>query len=162
MLKRLLSLLLTLTLCITCTAGCTPAKKPLPPAPRTAPRTPAPGVSRMPTTSPELNRIATKLAAEADKVPGVKKATVVLSGNMAYVGLDLQADIEAGRTNAVKRDVAVRVKNADKRLTNVYVSTDADIVTRIKRVSEGIRKGQPVSSFDRELTEIGRRIVPRT
>ncbi len=165
-LKRLLAVLLTLTLAVA-VAGCTPAKKPLPPAPKTAPKTapkakaPIPGASRMPTSSSELHKLAAKLAGEAAKVPGVKKATVVLSSTMAYVGLDLKAGIEAGKTNTIKKDVADRVKKADKRLTSVYVSTNPDLVTRIKKVAEGVKKGKPISSFDREISEIGRRIVPK-
>ncbi len=162
--KRLLAVLLTLTLAFA-VAGCKPAKKPLPPAPRTAPKTApqgkTPTASRMPTSSAELHKLATKLAGDAKKVPGVKKATVVLSGNMAYVGLDLQAGVEAGKTNTIKKDVADRVKKADKRLTSVYVSTNPDLVTRIKKVAEGVKKGKPISSLDREISEIGRRIVPK-
>lgn len=173
--RRLLAILLSLTLCATLTVGCKAAKKPAPaptptPAPKTAPKvvpkttTPAkkPVTQPMPTTSAELHKLATKLAGEAAKVPGVKKATVVLSGTMAYVGLDLKANVEGSKTNTIKKDVADKVKKADKRLTNVYVSSDADTVTRIKKVAEGIGKGRPISAFSREMAELGRRIVPKT
>lgn len=163
--KKIVSFFLTALLCSTLVVGCTPAKKPAP-APenrpnRTAPApTPAKKPAPMPTSSREMHKLATKLAAEAAKVNGVKEATVVLSNTMAYVGIDLQANIEAGKTNSIKKEVADRVKNADKRLTRVYVSSDTDVVTRIKKVAKGIEQGKPFSSFTREIAEIGRRIAP--
>lgn len=170
--KRLFAVLMTASLFATLVAGCqAPARKPgppPPPPPDTTPRsTPAPArkpaaVSPMPTTSRELHEIATKLAGEAAKVPGVKKATVVISGTMAYVGLDLNANVEAAETNAIKRDVADRVKKSDKRLTRVLVTSDADTVTRIDRVADSIAAGKPVAGLSREIAEIGRRINPKT
>lgn len=163
--KRLLAVVFSVVLFATLGVGCTPAKKPAPaPAPRTAPApriTPAPAKKpAMPTTSADMHKLATKLASEAAKVPGVKKATVALSGTDAYVGLDLKSGVTGKKTDAVKKDVVNRVKKADKRLTNVYVSTDIDTVTRIKKVANGIGQGKPLSSFANELAEIGRRIVP--
>lgn len=175
MFKRSLAVLMAVMLSATLAAGCKqPAKKPVPPpkpAPKTAPSprttrvTPAPAkkpVAGMPTSSAELHKLATKLAREASKVDGVKKATVVLSNTTAYVGLDLKANVEGSKTNTIKKQVADRIKKAEPRLTKVYVSTDVDTVARIKRVADGISKGKPISSFSREISEIGRRIVPKT
>ena len=180
--KRFLALVLSLALMAALPLGCRkPAKKPVPPAPTSAPRmtpramtpapgimtpmpgTPAPGsVAPMPTKSAEVHKLASKLAAEAKKVPGVRGASVSLSKTTAYVGIDLAPNIEATKTAAVKKDVAARLKKADKRLTNVYVTADVGLVTRIKKVAEGIGKGKPLSTFDRELMEIGRRLNPKT
>lgn len=172
MLRRLVAMVLALSLCITLAAGCTPAKKPAP-APKTPPskvvpkaktpatKTPAPKTAAMPTTPAGLNSLAKKLAGEAAKAKGVKTATVALSGTTAYVGLDLNANITGAKTDAVKKDAADRVKKADKRLTNVYVTSDVGIVTRIKNVATGIGKGKPISSFAAQLAEIGRRINPK-
>ncbi len=165
--KRLLTILFSVALLVSLGVGCTPAKKPVP-TPRPDPRivsepkdsTPRNNTAGMPTTPTEMNKLATKLSNEAVKVPGVKGASVALSGTDAYVGLDLKSDITGKQTDAVKKDVVNRVKKADKRLTNVYVSTDIDTVTRIKKVAQGINQGKPLSSFTNELAEIGRRIAP--
>ncbi len=129
--------ILTFTLC-----ACSEARKPLPDN-KNAP-----------------NERADKLAYMADSVDGVKKATVVISGKMAYVGLDLDADIEEEQTNEVEKMVMDKVKGAEEAITTVYVTSDADTVTRIKKIAEGISEGKPVSSFGKELEEIGRRITP--
>lgn len=173
MFKRLLTVILAVIMLSALGAGCKqPAKKPIPtptPAPKMVPKTVKPlpipvkpGVTTMPTNSAEAHKLATKLAGEAAKVKGVIKATVALSNTTAYVGIDLESNIEANKTDTIKKEVADKVKNADKRLTNVYVTSDVDLVTRIKKVAEGTSKGKPVSSFISELSEIGRRIVPKT
>lgn len=138
--------------------GCRqPAQKPSP-SPST---TPAP--AKKPASSPsEAKRVADRAAVVAAKVPGVQRATVVVSGKTAFVGLDIKADVEKNRTNAIKDEVARRIKAAEPSLTTVNVTTDPDLVTRIKRIANGIKKGKPISSFASELEEIGRRITPRT
>lgn len=172
--KRLLAVLLSAVLFVGLGVGCTPARKPAPPtppAPKTAPRiTPAPARKpvtpapvkkpTMPMTSADMHKLATKLSTEAAKVPGVKKAAVAISGTDAYVGLDLKPGVTGKKTDTVKKDVADRVKKTDKRITNAYVSTDIDTVSRIKKVATGIGQGKPLTGFTTELAEIGRRIVP--
>ncbi|MGB9802833.1 YhcN/YlaJ family sporulation lipoprotein, partial [Desulfofundulus sp.] len=147
---------------------CTIARKPAPPspaAPGPAPTAPGPAATAprpLPTTPAEAHRLATKLAAEAEKVPGVRKATVVLTGNTAIVGLELKPGVGRGRTAAIKDEVARRVRAADKRVTTVLVTTDPDVVARIRRVAAGVSRGAPVTSFNREIQEIIRRITPTT
>lgn len=153
--KRVLTLILAVSLLSSFSAGCNaPAKKPS--VNRGLPMS----TTKLPTTSPELHKLATKLASEASRVKGVKKATVALSGSTAYVGLDIPANVEASKTKTIKRDVVTRVKKADKRLATVLVSTDVGLVTRIKKVGKGIEQGKPITSFANELKEIGRRITP--
>ncbi|RPF42995.1 YhcN/YlaJ family sporulation lipoprotein [Thermodesulfitimonas autotrophica] len=143
--------------------GCSPARKPTPsPATPTRPVTPAPARKPLPTDPREMSRLASRLASEAARVPGVNKATVVLAGSTAYVGLDLKAGLEKGAVDRVKRDVAARLKRAEPRLTRVMVTTDPDTYTRIRRVQEGIAKGKPLSAFTSELREINRRMTPET
>jgi len=166
-LKRLLAILSALVFFVTLGAGCTPERKPAP-TPRPDPKivsepkdsTPLNRNRGMPTTSAEMNRLAVKLADEAVTVQGVKQASVAISGTNAYVGLDLKAETDGKETANIKKAVADRLENSDNRLTDVYVSTDADTVTRIRKVAQGIEQGKPLTSFSAELAEIGRRIIP--
>lgn len=143
-------------------AGCTALRKPAPENPPGAqvPAPAAPSGQPMPTDSAEVNRMASSLADTAAKVPGVNRATVVIAGTTAYVGVDQKAGAEKGETERVKRDVSNAVKKAEPRLTAVYVSSDADTVTRLRRIADGIAAGQPVSAFDSELAEIAKRLSP--
>mgnify|MGYP001267755892 FL=1 len=160
--EKLAVLFFTLIIGLAMISGCNALRKP---APENTPgtQTPAPAAPSqepMPTSPEESNKIVSNLADVADKVPGVNKSTVVLAGTTAYVGIDQKADLEKGETERIKRDVSNKVKGAEPRLTAVYVSSDPDTVSRLRRVAEGIAAGQPVSAFDNELAEIVKRISP--
>jgi YhcN/YlaJ family sporulation lipoprotein len=138
-----------------CAVSRRPAPKPVPPT-RIVRRTPA----KKPAPSP-AHALASKLSNAAEKVEGVKSATVVVSGSTAFVGLEIKPEVEAKKTNEIKSKVADAVKRADTRIKAVNVTTDPNLVTRLKKIAEGIRAGKPISSFTRELTEITRRMVPK-
>ncbi|MEW6572696.1 MAG: YhcN/YlaJ family sporulation lipoprotein [Bacillota bacterium] len=164
MLRKRIALSVIAMLFVTglCWGGCTtPERKPTPtPAAPTEPVTPAPARKPLPTDPREMSRLAERLAGEAVRVPGVNRATVVLAGSTAYVGVNLQAGMERAETERAKRDVAARVKRAEPRLARVMVTTDSDTFTRIKRVQDGIAKGRPVSAFTDQIREINRRMTP--
>lgn len=165
--KRLITIVVVLITLLIMASGCSVARKPASPGanvPDTrsapAPTTPAPTKS-LPTTPAEVDRLAARLASEAQKVSGVKRATVVLSGNTVIVGLEIKPNIEEKQTTAIKREVVRKIKEADKRIRTVEVTTNPNIITRIKRIAEGIGQGRPISAFGREVEEILRRIVPQ-
>lgn len=162
--KKVLSSLMVFLLVLVCgLGGCTaarkPEKKPASPktvkTPATSPKTTAPSVT-------SERSMADRLAREAVKVSGVKDATVVISGRTAYIGLTLNPGVAKARTTAIKRDVANRAKAVEPSLIKVNVTSDPDLVARLKRIADGIKKGKPVSSFASELAEIERRIIPKT
>ncbi len=141
-------------------AGCTALKKPLPQGTPEGQVAPSPASDTMPSDPAEVKKIAEKISAAAVKVPGVNAATVVVAGTTAYVGIDQKAGLDKNETERIKSEVAAEAKKAEPRLSAVYVSSDPDIVTRIRRIADGIAAGRPVSAFDSELTEIARRLVP--
>ncbi|NPV74276.1 MAG: YhcN/YlaJ family sporulation lipoprotein [Pelotomaculum sp.] len=160
--KRLSFFLAVLFFGVALAAGCTALRKPAPqnPPESQAPAPAAPSQEAMPTSPEEVSRIASNISAAASRVAGVNRATVVVAGTTAYVGVDQKAGLEKGETERIKREVSGEVKKAEPRLTAVYVSSDPDIVTRLRRVAEGVAAGQPVSAFDNELAEIAKRISP--
>lgn len=161
--KPYLAIVTLLILAALFCSGCSPARKPTPsPATPTRPITPAPARKPLPTDPRELGRVASRLAGEAAKVPGVNKATVVIVGSTAYVGINLNADVERRETTRIRQRVADRLRKTEPRLRRVMVTADADTFARIKRVQEGIAKGKPVSAFTREIQEINRRMSPMT
>ncbi|NLL19412.1 MAG: YhcN/YlaJ family sporulation lipoprotein [Clostridia bacterium] len=159
MTRKLILMLTVILSLIIASVACTPAQKPMPPEPdrRPAPITPAPQ-----NDGSGMHQRAMKIAEEVDKLEGVKKAYVVISDSMGYIGLDLDRNLEDGKVDALKKDAETRAKSIDKSLTNVMVTSDVDTVTRIKKVAEGVRNGKPVTGFTKELEEIGRRIKPTT
>lgn len=137
--------------------ACSTAKKPA---------TPAPGTTQNPNAATpdnqnNTNDVADRVTSEAQKVTDVRGATAIVSGKNIYLGLDLKADIDKNKTKEVERAVLDRVKNMEPNYT-VMVTSDVDTVTRIKNVAKGIRQGKPISTFDKEIREIGTRMSPRT
>jgi YhcN/YlaJ family sporulation lipoprotein len=145
-------------------SGCAVARKPerstpAPPAGAPSPTAPAP-VGLLPAQPAEAHRLATKVATEVQKIPGVNKVAVILTGNTAILGLDIKPEVQKNRTEEIKAETAKKAKQLDKRIRTVMVTTDPDLVTRIKRVFEGVSKGTPITSFTKEVQEILRRIKP--
>ncbi|MFA5536556.1 MAG: YhcN/YlaJ family sporulation lipoprotein [Bacillota bacterium] len=141
--------------------GCTPTRKPVPPGPQPPSQnqvTPAPNNAG----DADLKQRADKIADNVNKIQGVEKSHVVLSENTAYIGLDLEKDAEGNLVDKVKKEAEAEAKKTDSKLKNIMVTTDTDSVERIKKVAEGVKEGKPLSSFGKELEEIGRRLKPST
>jgi len=105
---------------------------------------------------------AEDVAESATKVDGVKRAYVVVIGNTALIGLDVDKDIEAKQTTDLKQQVEKRVKKENKAIEVTSITADPNLVERIKRIADGIAEGKPLTSFLDEIAEILRRISPAT
>lgn len=169
--SKLRKLAILVTLCGFVMAGCAqqPAEKPMPStqkpstqAPMTAPKKPVTKAI----TSTEAKNIADCLTKEAVKVKGVNSAVALVDTTStrpnAYVGINLKSGIKGTETNQIKRNVETRLKKTEPRLNSVNVTSDPDLVKRIRDISRGIAQGKPISSFETELKELGRRVVPTT
>lgn len=103
------------------------------------------------------------LARACNTVPGVNGATVVVSGDTAYVGVDVDTANTANNTQnitQIKKQCADKVRATDPNVKQVTVSADADFLQRIQMINQGIRQGTPVESFRNELTQMVKRITP--
>lgn len=103
---------------------------------------------------------AERLADIASDVEGVRDATVVITGDTAYVGIDIDSNTEDEQTNRVKDEVGERVKEEEDSIERVLVSADADTIERLEEIGEDIGDGRPISGFLDELTEMFRRPTP--
>jgi YhcN/YlaJ family sporulation lipoprotein len=163
--KKLTTLVLSLFIiaALIIFGGCSAAKKP-------GPTQPVPNQNQTGNNNTgqdnranqEAQNQAQRIARKADLVDGVKGSTVVVAGNTAYIGLDIKANIERGQTKAVEEAVIKRIKGSESNIKRVFVSSDADTVTRLKKIERGMAGGMPATSFDKELGEIARRLTPRT
>lgn len=104
----------------------------------------------------------TRIATEVNRIANVSDAMVLVNNNVAYVGIDLNGNVEDATTNAIKDRVITAVKRADNSITQVYVSADVDVVQRLRGYGTDIRGGRPISGFIDEIEEMFRRPIPRT
>lgn len=149
--------LLGVILLVGALAGCEFLRRPAPPE-----QAPPGARQALPNDPREAGQLADRLAKTAAETPGVNRATVVLAGNTAYIGLNLEEGIEGQRTDEVKEEAAKRVRQQERRIERVMVTTDVDTFARLDRIAAGIRRGEPVSAFQREFAEINRRSTPIT
>lgn len=152
----IIMMVLILGTCLLST-GCSSAKKPVTPTPQTTRETE--NTTPAPTTTNAM-QVANRSAAEANKVAGVNEATAVITGKTMYIGLDLDANLGKDKVAEVEKTVLNRVKELEPSYT-IMVTSDADTVTRIKNVSQGIVQGKPLSSFSKEIQDIDSRITPK-
>lgn len=103
-----------------------------------------------------------------EQMTGVRDATVVVSGNTAYVGLDTSGSMTGQNisygsttgTSALKQACARRVKASNPQIQTVYVSTDTNFINRLRRVGDGVNTGNTVTNFRNELSDLVRGLTP--
>ena len=139
--------------------ACSPARRPEPVQP--APNVPTPSPTAPTPNAPvKDDAMAEKTARKISNMEGINSATVVFSGNKAWVGVDMAANVEDKLTDKTKNEITKLVKMEDAKVDTVYVTADADIFSRLKNIANDIANGKPITGFVNELNEIGRRVVP--
>jgi len=117
--------------------------------------------------SPELGTPATEadsIARAVQGVRGINNAVVVIDGNTAYVGIDLNEheNIEStSEIQSIKEQVASVVRREDADIKTVYVSAETDFVEKITRISRELRNGKPIGSIRDDLDNIVKVVTPK-
>ncbi|MFC6331381.1 YhcN/YlaJ family sporulation lipoprotein [Paenibacillus septentrionalis] len=96
----------------------------------------------------------------AKGIEGVQDAHVVIMGNSAIVGIDVDPDLERTRVGTIKYSVAEAFSN-DPLGVQAIVTADLDLRERIAEMGEDIRAGRPFQGIAEELADIVGRIVPQ-
>ena len=130
--------------------GCAgPAEKPVP--------VPSPALEQA-----DFRKLADALSKEAVKVQGVDNATIILQGAgkriNALVGLTLTGEPGQVRTQAIEDEVKQRLQEIDPRIQNVYVTSDPELVRKIKAVAKAVADGQSVGELQKDINDISRQI----
>jgi YhcN/YlaJ family sporulation lipoprotein len=136
-----------------------PARRPAPP--ENTPQQPSAPPRAMPNKNPDIQQ-RDRIAEEAEKVEEVRNAHVVINENKAYVGLDLNGQVEKNKAKEIERKVHDRIKNVESDAETFYVTADVNMTMRIRRVADGLDEGRPLSGFVNELEDIEKRITPLT
>ncbi|SCX89195.1 YhcN/YlaJ family sporulation lipoprotein [Alkaliphilus peptidifermentans] len=108
----------------------------------------------------DLNIRADRIVNAVVKLEEVRSATVVITDNIALVGVSLTEDTQGEVNTEVKKKIEDVVRRTDRNIERVSVSADPDIVQRIENISTEATRGRPLSGFGREIEELIRRMTP--
>lgn len=78
-------------------------------------------------------------------------------GLVVMIGLSLTNDGE-NKAKEIKEEVKQEVKASDKRISQVLVTTDPNLMKRINDVAAGIIEGKPVKSFEKDVNDLSQKI----
>lgn len=93
-------------------------------------------------------------------LPKVKKATVIVTGNTAVVGAELDSNVKDKEEDEIKKLIEEKTYSADASLKNASVTVSPEIVKRINSIAQDLNKGKPIEGLAEELGSIIRRITP--
>lgn len=117
-------------------------------------------------TAPEKREIknnqevSDRLKEIAEDNPQVNSANVVVIGNTAIVGIDVDGNLDRSRVDILKYTVAEAMRK-DPYGANAIVTADLDINARLKEIGQDIRNGHPLAGFVNELGDMVGRIMPQ-
>lgn len=103
--------------------------------------------------------LANHLAEVAGDVPSVHDAAAVVAGPYTVVGIDVDKDLDRSRVGTVKYSVSEALQHDPYGKTAVVVA-DADVMQRIRNMSDKVGQGHPVRGVVDELSEIVGRYMP--
>lgn len=105
-------------------------------------------------------RRAAKIASSVNKLAGIEKTTVVITGNTALVGIDLMDYVLESEVAPLKSQVEKSVRAADGEVRNVAVTATPELVERITAIAGDIGRGRPATGLADEMGSLLRRATP--
>ncbi len=105
------------------------------------------------------NASANHLAKLATQINGVQHATVIVLGNYVVVGLTIDPTLNRHKTGNIKYDVANVIKG-DPNGANAFVTSDPNLVQRLKDIRVEILDGKPIQGILQQLALVVERIMP--
>lgn len=113
---------------------------------------------------PEVDRqtgqeVAQHLVKLTTSMPDVKDATAVVLGRYAFVGIDVDENIDRSQVGSIKYTVAESLKN-DPHGARAVVIADPDLTARLREIAEDIENGEPIQGVVNELADISGRLMP--
>ncbi|WP_099157955.1 YhcN/YlaJ family sporulation lipoprotein [Virgibacillus ndiopensis] len=104
-------------------------------------------------------QLADHLAKIASDVPNVHDSAAVVAGPYAVVAIDVDKDLDRSRVGTIKYSVLEALQHDPYGKTAVVVA-DADVMERIRGMSNKINQGHPVQGVVDELSAIVGRYMP--
>lgn len=102
-----------------------------------------------------------KIKAQLEKMSGVDDVSVIVLGNTALVGCDINNNANnnrTGNTDDLRNKIVQQVKSLDKSVTNCIVTDKPEILERINALGNDITNGKPGNEITDEFNRIIRSI----
>lgn len=103
---------------------------------------------------------ADRISDLAHSVQGVDSAHAIVTGRTAIIGLDLRRDLRSSEAGPILQEIRQRLMIQAPIFQQVYITADRGLSRRIWNVTEGIRQGRGLSSFDGEIRFLVNTIPP--
>ena len=114
------------------------------------------GNNDMNTLSTRANKIAKRVA----RLKEISSASVVINENTAVVGIEgKDRNMSRDISSDLRKRVEAAVKSVDRDIDKVSITSDPDIHSRLKTMSNDMRSGNMVDDFADEIRDIMRRIT---
>jgi len=123
-------------------------------------------------TASDKRVMASRFSTLAENVDGVQTATVVVdkantvqgrsskivqtNDTVAMVGITLDDSSLKGtdRERTIKETVRKKILDSDKKLSEVLITTDANMIKKIKDVAAGVISGKMTSTYAKDVNEL--------
>lgn len=96
----------------------------------------------------------TKMTPGTTMTPGTKRGIMVMVG----LTLNTATGNTAAKATSVKKMVGKRIKASDKRISQVLVTTDPNMIKRLNDIAAGIIQGKPIQSFSKDVKELNAKL----
>lgn len=127
--------------------GCQPARRPVP-------YTNEEGMARRRVDVNDLNIRAERITSEIDKFSEINKSYVVVTDGTALVGVTTNEKNKRTVSRGLREDIERKIQSTDNQIDRVYVTADAGLVERIRRVSQNISKGYSLTGMADEIQDL--------
>lgn len=98
----------------------------------------------------------------ADLVAGiadVEGSSVIVIGDLAVVGIDVDGNTDRSKVGSIKNAVTESLRH-DPHGANAVVIADPDITERLNEINQDIADGKPIQGIMNELSDIVGRVMP--
>jgi len=110
-------------------------------------------------STPNLD-VADKAANKIKNMKEIKRAIVLKTDQNAYVAVELEGNKQEKVTKDIEDKVAKAVKDEDKDINDVLVSSNPDFFSRMDDYQQDIKNGDPIKGIFDEFSQTIQRVFP--
>jgi len=103
---------------------------------------------------------AKRVSDEVVKLSEIDRATTVVMGNTALIGVSFTTQYRGEMTTRIKDMVEERAKAAASGLQRITVTSDPDLISRIQSILTKVQNGAGAAEIGSEFSEIVNRVAP--